>query len=470
MPCSAAPCLALRNCSALRLAPPVRTSARLSRFRPTVEALEAREVPAVFYWTGAQNTDANNPYNWSVGGAPGLPGEGDVLHFSSTPSVPIPGQPSPPPTSAPDCVGLLSLGEGISFAAVYIESTYTGTVTIAEALTFGTFQLAGGAISQPDATFSLTVTGSFTWTGGTLNSSAALANFVLSGATAIIAPVGGESVSLGSSIDFSNGSITTLQAGTLNVTKDAIELRVSGTSTLKVDPGAAAYAVIGGLFSTHIHIKPNASATVLTGYFNAKSRATNEGSFTLNAGTTANFSGSIESTIAYLQKSGGKTFLTNNSHLTTAVSKSIGIEGGILATLSGGPNTDTIAQIATNRLIVTGGDIYINYGSEGYATFGLLFVSGEVLWNGGTFHSFVSQNGDSDKWFATKFTIGGTAAFSVTSLAGEWTPTPPTSGSVWTILISNNPIVRAAGTPSVDGQVWELVEAAGGLELRVKAK
>lgn len=442
-------------------------------FRPALEALEAREVPATFNWTGAVSTDATVAANWSSLEEPGgLPGEDDHLYFNAALVVTPPGEVGGPPPSGSgvsvNCDNLQSLGSG--FAGVYIGSSYTGTVTLGEALTFGEFDLANGAISQSASAYDLTVTGTFNWTGGVLNSSAALATFALNGATATIAPTGGGTVSLGSTIDFSNGSITTLKAGTLNVTKDAVELRVNGYSTVKVDPGTNAYAVIGGLFATHLQIKPNANVTVLSGVLNAKSRVTNEGTFTLNGQTFAEFTGSAASTIAFLQKAGGKTFLTGQSQLITAETKSIGIEGGILATVSDGLYSGVTAHILTNRLIVTGGDIHINYGAEVHTTFGALHVVGDVIWNGGTFHSFVSNNGDADQWVATNFTIGGTAAFSVTSLAGEWTPTPPTSGSVWTLLISTNPIVRAAGTPSVDGQVWELVESGDGRQLRVKAK
>jgi hypothetical protein len=458
--------------------PPIRTSARTSRFRPGLEALEAREVPANFTWTGALSTNALDAANWSSLEEPGgLPGEDDHLYFNG-PSLVTIGDPDEPyeggvstSGSVVNCDNLQSLGSG--FAGVHIGAGYTGTVTTGEALTFGVFDLANGAISQSASAFDLTVTGTFNWTGGVLNSSAALANFTLSGATATIAPTGGASVALGSSIDFSNGSTTTLKEGTLNVTKDGIELHVRTLSTIKVDPGANAYTVIGGLFSTHLQIKPNAKVTVLTGSFNAKSRVTNEGTLTLSKDTAAEFAGSAASTTAYLQKTGGKTFLTGGTSLVTPLSKNIAIEGGILATISDSPDGwdgNVSASILTNRLIVTGGDIHIAYTAPLRRTFGQLQVIGEVHWLGGTFHCVVPEDGSGDSWHSTKLTIGGTAALSVTVIDAEWAPTTPTSGRVWDVLIADNPIVRAAGTPSVDGQVWELVVQGNGTILAVKAK
>src|SRR5262249_14134829 len=65
---------------------PIRTKNKPSAptFRPQLETLDAREVPAVFTWTGASSTDAADPANWQVTGDPpaaDLPSENDDVRF-----------------------------------------------------------------------------------------------------------------------------------------------------------------------------------------------------------------------------------------------------------------------------------------------------------------------------------------------------------------------------------------------------
>ncbi len=47
---------ALAHLVGLTISSPVRAS---RRFRPSLEVLSARDVPAVYIWTGAVNTDAD---------------------------------------------------------------------------------------------------------------------------------------------------------------------------------------------------------------------------------------------------------------------------------------------------------------------------------------------------------------------------------------------------------------------------
>jgi hypothetical protein len=123
---------------------------------------------------------------------------------------------------------------------------------------------------------------------------------------------------------------------------------------------------------------------------------------------------------------------------------------------------------------VNAGDIYINYGAAAHVSFGSLSVSGDVTWAGGTYHPYVwgdVNNGDADVWFAGgAFTVGGTAALDPVSIAGEWTPTPPTSGYQWTVIQSIGNLTVANGTPTIDGQVWEVVANANAKTVSVKAK
>ena len=117
----------------------------VTRFRPSLEALDAREVPAAFTWRGMASTDATNPMNWSGGSFGTLPGQYDTLLFSSQPGT---GGPMSPPTStsAPSCTNLSG-----TFAGIEITSAYTNTITFSGAVTVGGYSQAGGAISQPSS-------------------------------------------------------------------------------------------------------------------------------------------------------------------------------------------------------------------------------------------------------------------------------------------------------------------------------
>jgi hypothetical protein len=106
----------------------------------------------------------------------------------------------------------------------------------------GTLNLSAGsagAIAQPGQTGAgsdITVTNTFNWTGGTLNSSANLATLHLQDATATITPNGstlatGDNLSLE---DISTGSNGTVTAGTINL-NNAASLYVGPLSTLLTD-------------------------------------------------------------------------------------------------------------------------------------------------------------------------------------------------------------------------------------------
>ncbi len=169
-------------------------SAKLS-----LEPLDRRDLLSVYTWTGMVNTDAANMSNWLV-----------MQEM-------IPGEPPPPPPGLPDgddelifgpmafnsrdCVGLTSVTD--SFAAVCIQSGYAGTVALGESLTFGLFDLASGAISQPTSNTDLSITGTFTWTGGTLNNTPSMATVNVYGGGAFTLPAS-SALTTGSTLNFSS--------------------------------------------------------------------------------------------------------------------------------------------------------------------------------------------------------------------------------------------------------------------------
>jgi hypothetical protein len=65
--------------------PPILKNARVSpplKARLSLEALDRRDVPTVYMWTGAVSTAANNPDNWLAGSEQGqLPSYDDTPTF-----------------------------------------------------------------------------------------------------------------------------------------------------------------------------------------------------------------------------------------------------------------------------------------------------------------------------------------------------------------------------------------------------
>jgi hypothetical protein len=135
-------------------APPSERRRRAVRFRPTLEVLGDRVVPAVYEWTGEVSTDPRDLDNWILPGEemPGFPppapseapGSDDELHFGPLGSV------------STNC-DLYELGVN-SFVGISIASTYEGVVSIDEALSLEYLTVAGGTLDQLSSSADITVT------------------------------------------------------------------------------------------------------------------------------------------------------------------------------------------------------------------------------------------------------------------------------------------------------------------------
>jgi hypothetical protein len=128
------------------------------------------------------------------------------------------------------------------FSSVQLINSYAGTVTLGDdasgGLSIKTLNVTSGAISQPaPGATDLTVLTTFNWTGGTLNSTANLANLIISGATVNIDPSGG-TVWLGDNLSFINGANGTMGDGTLALNKDGTQVVLDSGAALTVVPGA----------------------------------------------------------------------------------------------------------------------------------------------------------------------------------------------------------------------------------------
>lgn len=523
-----------------RLTPkPAPLTRNANQCRPALEALEARDVPALFTWTGAEGTDASNPDNWLEGVAP-QPGatvlftagsSADCVGLSgSFSSVEVNAGYTGTVTFGPIAIEALSIHGGTVVVTSNTLSTYSaaiyggtldvqsdislfglgvfggvvtvqgeatlgslgvyqgsvtlasggtvgylpmssGTLTLGAPVTANAFSLSGGQVAQA-AGANLTVTGfpdlfgdEFTWTGGTLNSTANLANVTITGSdtTALFAPAGGGTIWLGSNLSLENGASGTMRDGAIDLNKDGIEFSTSTGSSFFIDP--ILQAVLG--VTQFLDGKIGAGTTWMVSSdvgSRIKGVLLNEGTLTLFSEAYLEVTGGPLSPVAYAQQTqiGGDapppaTFLYGGSQLVTPADKEVWMSGGILATVYSDGTGD--ATITTKTLEVAGGDIYVNY-EPGVVTsryhFSNLVVDGNVWWHGGTFHPYVYTDGTTtDVWGATgtfDIDFGTVVPTFVDSDNGTHSIPPP--GGSWQILKANDGFVDF-DTPNLVGN-WIL--------------
>jgi hypothetical protein len=140
-------------------------------YKPMLEALEARWVPAVITtWKGTTSTAWGLAANWSNG----VPGPNDTANFDGNLFN-----------------NAASLTGATSIASLAIQGTYSATITISGTGTLSISNggsMANGVIKQAAATNVITLSGgTFTWSGGVINPNGlpdvAQSTFVVSGGT-----------------------------------------------------------------------------------------------------------------------------------------------------------------------------------------------------------------------------------------------------------------------------------------------
>jgi hypothetical protein len=463
-------------------------------FRPQLESLDDRIVPATLRWTDALGnfTDPNSAsyaQNWQVlvdpvnniwAPAAQAPQYGDDVVFDGS----MFGGPSP----LQDCNGLHVLpGSGPnSFNSVQLINGYSGTVTLGDdasgGLTTSTLNLTSGAISQPDPGLTdLTVLSNLNWTGGTLNSSPNLANLIISGTntTATFAPTNGGTVNLGDNISLQNSAVATMNAGTLNATNANEVIDLTQNCGMQVNPGAnSSYTIATNVQSgVELDLDANSYLTVLTGTFRQKGYLYNGilhdtgytgGIFTLMPGTSAVFSSPDGQPKTLVQQSAGITQLYGGSTLDVGTTNNVNFGHGTLTTLYGGGSSDATIKAATVK-VYGGGDIFID-GGDPVHQFGTLTVDGNTDWISGTFHPFVQEAAggatQSDIWNCTgTFSITGGfggATFAPAALNESDNPIMPDSGLTWTMITAAQGITRNIVDPSFTTTgIWGIVKAPG---------
>jgi hypothetical protein len=398
------------------------------------------------------DTDASNPLNWQVTvsppspppppgdpGDPGSPGDPGVIGIGIT---------TPPPPSLPgagddvyfNSVAVYDFGTGHSrdcdnltssagsFASVHIQTGYTGTVSLGAALSLGTFELASGAISQPTLGTDLTVTSSFNWTGGTLNSdpiNAATLN--LNGAAATVTPQSTDAIVTGDTFNTLNGASLTINPGTIqfnNGTGITLGENTSMFVNANAPPGQLPNVTITGngmpwnQTDTQITLNTGATLTVTgPGIWNDSKHAIDNlgGTVEIKDNATVNLTASTDPTVSLFYQYTGTTNLHSGSTLGAGMILAL----GNLNIIGDSPNGATTPAILNGSMKFSGGGIFF---TGNLWTFS---VTGDVNWLGGSFNPRVdvSTNGGSDIWLISgKLTIPNNSTAQVVPMTLNWNP------------------------------------------------
>jgi hypothetical protein len=298
--------------------------------------------------------------------------------------------------------------------SMHLVNTFAGTVQMGS-ISAETYVQRAGNISQSSGT-TLTVTGSFDWTGGVLNSAANGATVALRGTTATITPGTGATLQTGSLLSFENSVRGTASSGTI---------QFNSTQTISVK-GTSRLDVIGILLRS---AGPNPNAITLPAGDSQKFYANNVyadmglwvagGTAYMVGGGDIEFYGSVNSVPpltppAGVLMTGGALVIENGTTLDVGLTQQVHMTGGKLATKPVNEAVQPRATIAGELLHVKGGEVVISDGS--YAPeivghkYGVLEVRGEVFWERGVYKPTAGapQNGRfADLWHATgNFVIG----------------------------------------------------------------
>jgi hypothetical protein len=241
--------------------------------------------------------------------------------------------------------------------------------------------------------------------------------------------------------------------GTVALTND-VTIEIDEDCEVVVDPGqdgslrveASPGVLVGG--QPQINLKNGAYLTVHSGdYSNIIPLKNSGGTFTIESGATASFAGQVDKQVgnpAYLQTA-GITRLYYGAELISDMTMS----GGKLAAIEAAFE-DT--SYITGDLKITGGEIFIGYGSGPHA-YGQLYITGNVTWTGGTYRPVLDGEvdmGESDFWTTTgTLTVGGTAALAPGAIDGESNIILPDHADMhWELLfadggitVNNNPAI-----------------------------
>jgi hypothetical protein len=370
-----------------------------------------------------------NP-TWSLGRAPSY---GDDVYFDGNYSS--------------DSVTVGVIGP---WSSIHLVNGYAGTVTFNSTLLVGTFEQTSGALTWMLSGEDLNVSTSFTWTGGILNASTNANTVHLTGATALIAPAGGGTVTTGNTLSFENGATGTFNPGTVNFT-NAGAVNIDATSEVDAKPTTITSTVkyvgvsqinlaAGGKFFVG---GPGTFDGTGVPFYNNGGYVWLYDSVTVKLGGSVKVGASTYPSSYYQDGSGALTDIQSGSVLNVA--KDVFLTDGLFKT-SWNPNLadNVTAQTGTvtGDFSMTGGVVAVCAGGTS-AHYGTFYVSGAVLMNGGTYKPAIdgTTSGKNDHWESG----GNFLIDQIPGTGGTATLTP----------------INTAGAGTVASGVWKIIKATG---------
>jgi hypothetical protein len=408
-------------------------------FRPVIEVLERREVPAgggPYIWTGVAGGVWNDPTQWTYGANSTPPGPTDDVFFDGG-------------YSNQNCDYLLSLyGAGVNMAnSISMVNNYQGRLNLrqtdfeANVGSGGLIENCGGI--EQFSGLALNVNGNLNWSGGDINSETGVgADFNIQGGSGTTALIQGTTTT-GSNIQIRNGVVGTLNStDSINFTSPfSLGIYVDSQSqltwiqgSLRNAPGVD--ATINNLGTLSVAGNGRNLRTALpidnSGYFavqNARVIITGaelgDGFYQGQGGTTDLFAG------AAVQCTGGNYHQGDGNFYTRGDAR---IDVG-----------------STNDVIFSGGIINLQHADQTQvATLqsdGRVRLEGGVTWNCKV--NRVNNVNVADQIRATNITLGGVSSFVTVWIPGAGNPPP--ANQTWTVMHATNNIVGDFNTKTIMG-------------------
>lgn len=440
--------------------------------RLSLQTLESREVPANLYWLG-YSSDFTDPANW--GGA--IPSSADHLYFtgptSPPPSPPPPGMPPPPPvppsgsnTSTTFVKGPInppipyaptSLPD--NYAGVHILNNYSGTLTIPFNISFGAYEQTSGNTYTPGT--DVTVTSTFSWTGGNVNTSSTAGEYRIQGVPLGTVNPNGGTVSSGSTMRIEPnptsliGSVVTFLAGTIDwLGGEGIIVDRFSIADIKPAPGAVV-TFDAKTSGKEIQILENGTATIhaldrpsgntqLAQFDGVNYSVENTGgTFKVHDRTNAKLTGGVaylgvggQPAFVAVKQTSGLTQLEAASKITTNADSGVLFEGGTFEVL----NIDNVNLVQPEAVIdgavLFGGTATLTMSGTKY---GVLSISKYMKWSGGEIKMAIGKKPD------------GSVVSDLIAVVGK-------------VTISSNPKLTVRWTNEVPGMAknvsWDLITSA----------
>src|SRR6185437_14377933 len=361
--------------------------------------IQAKVSTSEYYWTGADGQSWMDPKSWvyadHVTIPTAAPGANDTVIFDNGYAL------TDAHLSGP-IVG------GYSVEEMDMHSGYYYRATLSFPLVVGSLFMNGGTIDQPgDSIYGsdLAVTSAALWTGGTINSTANLANLTFSGATATITPAAG-GLSIGDNLNITNNSDVITSDGVINFANTAnVNADSGGTNDIRIRTSA------GLKYNNVKQINVTTDGRFWVGgpgtFDSGGTPCTNNGGWVwAHDSATIHFGGQIQidnttSLFSYFQDGADSTTDVQNGS-TLQVDSGMQVANGLFKT-SGSSNASLNTGTVKGDFTLSGGTLKICIVGD-TSKYGIFEVTGVVKVSGGTYSPFIdgTKTGVCDVWYSNK--------------------------------------------------------------------